>query len=58
MGQITAKTEREGILDRYVRCEESLFSFVLVVCGSGGFEANRVDEIVESLDDSLVELVK
>ena len=31
--------------------------FPLCVC-SGGFEANRVDEIVESLDDSLVELVK
>ena len=25
---------------------------------SGGFEANGVDEIVESVDDSLVELVK
>ena len=25
---------------------------------SGGFEANRVDEIVEGLDDPLVELVK
>jgi hypothetical protein len=41
--------------DRYVRCDEN---FVLVVCVSGGFEGNGVDEIVERLDDPLVELVE
>jgi hypothetical protein len=33
----------------------SLFSLCM---GSGGFEANRVDEIVEGLDDPLVQLVE
>ena len=33
----------------------SLFSLCL---RSGGFEAKRVDEVVEGLDDSFVELVK
>jgi hypothetical protein len=33
----------------------SLFS--LCLC-SGGFEADGVDEIIESVDDALVELVK
>jgi hypothetical protein len=33
----------------------SLFS--LCLC-SGGFKANGVDEIVESLDDALIEVVK
>jgi hypothetical protein len=32
--------------------------FVLVVSVLGGFEANGVDEIVESLNNRLVELVK
>ena len=42
---------------RTVMCVVTRSLFSLCLC-SGGFEANGVDEIVESVDDALVELVE